>query len=259
MSSLIPRHERILQILQGEETVSVAELAGQLGVSAVTIRTDLAYLEGEQLLRRVRGGARRARPARFEAKTERDLDDRQEDKTRIAAAAAAMVHSGDTIILDGGTTTLALAQALPDSLHDVMIVTNSVEVALVLQGKKGLSVYLTGGKLRESSKNGSRSLVSPMATLLLQQINADIAFLCCAGIDVVRGFTNANIEEAEMKHAMMASARRTVVVADHSKVGHIGVSRIAGLTDVSLLVTSAGVSGKVQDEMEAAGLKIVIA
>ncbi|WP_417480599.1 DeoR/GlpR family DNA-binding transcription regulator [Maricaulis maris] len=258
-AGLIPRHERILQILEEAQSASVSSLVEQLGVSAVTIRSDLAFLEGERLLRRVRGGARLARPARFEIKPEAEQGDFMEERARIGRAAAAIVHSGDTIILDGGATTLAVAQALPDGLRDVVVITNGLEIAVYLQKHTGVSVYLTGGKMRETGNAGAHTLVNPMAEYLLRQVTADVAFLCCSGADAGRGFTNASIEEAEMKHAMIAAARRSVVVADHGKIGHVGVARIARMGDISLFITGRGAGGQGVSALEGAGQKVLLA
>ncbi|WP_209737393.1 DeoR/GlpR family DNA-binding transcription regulator [Aureimonas populi] len=258
-SALAPRHRSILRILEADGEAAVARLAGELGVSEVTIRSDLSDLEARRLLRRVRGGARIARPARFEPPQEVSIETFANEKERIGLAAAAMIKSGDTIILDSGTTTLALARALPKTLHDVVAVTNSIDIAIALDPHSGVDVFVTGGRMRTSSRNSTRTMVAPMGTLLLEKISADIAFLCCAGIDARRGFTNANIEETEMKQAMMAAARRTVMLADGSKLGHIGVVRIARLAEVSALITDASVSGAPLEALQEAGLDVVIA
>ena len=92
------------------------------------------------------------------------------------------------------------------------------------------TVMVTGGTLKRTGRDPrSRSLIPPFGVLLLAQINADCAYLCCAGIDAERGFTNAHFEEAEMKRAMLASARRAVVLGDHGKIGHVAGARIASV------------------------------
>ena len=143
--------------------------------------------------------------------------------------AARMVRNGETILIDAGTTTRAMALALPQDLRDVVVITSNLEIAISLENHVGITVMVTGGTVKKTGRNPrSRSLVPPFAGLLIAQINADCAYLCCTGIDVDRGFTNAHFEEVEVKRAMLSSARRAVVLGDHGKIGHVAGARIAG-------------------------------
>lgn len=259
-SPLLPRHQRILEILARDRIVEVVKLSEALGVSAVTIRSDLDALDRRQLLRRIRGGAMAVRPARFERPLDVLHDDFAEEKERIGAMAARMVRNGETIILDAGTTAIAMAMALPEDLRDLVVVTSSLDVALALHEHPGVSVFVTGGKLKKTGRNvRSHSLISPFGTLLLQQINADCAYVCCAGIDLERGFTNAHFEEVEIKRAMIASARRVVMLGDRGKIGHVAGARIAGVAEVTALVTDTGAPAADVQALEAAGLQVLLA
>lgn len=257
---LIPRHERILEILHRERVVEVVRLSEVLGVSAVTIRTDLDTLERRQLLRRIRGGAMEVRPARFERPLDLPSQSFAAEKERIGAMAARMVRNGETIILDAGTTALALAVALPQDLRDIVVVTSSLDIAIALDAHDGVTVVVTGGKMKKTGRNlRSHSLIPPFGTLLLQQINADCAYLCCAGVDAERGFTNAHFEEVEIKRAMIASARRVVMLGDHGKIGHVAGARIAGLSEVTAFITDTEATpGQIQ-ALEGAGLQVLLA
>jgi len=259
-ASPLSRHERILQALEQHGFVEVTALAEALGVSAVTIRADLDALERRKLVRRVRGGATAFRPARFERPMDLPSQSYSAEKERIGNAAASLVRGGETIILDAGTTTLALAAALPKTLTDVVVVTNALDIAIALQTHPGVTVIVTGGRLKKAGRNAnSRSLISPFGTHLLREINADIAFLCCAGVDVTRGFTNGNWDEAEVKQAMIGSALRVIVVADHGKIGHVGSARIAPLAGVDLFITDSEASAADIQALEATGLRVVVA
>ncbi|WP_420102620.1 DeoR/GlpR family DNA-binding transcription regulator [Bosea sp. (in: a-proteobacteria)] len=258
--SSLPRHERILATLAERGTVEVAALAEALGVSAVTIRADLDALEKRRLIRRIRGGAMALRPSRFERPLDLPSQSFSEEKQRIGALAASMVRDGETIILDSGTTSLALAQNLSEALTDVVVVTNGLDIAIALRNHPGLTVIVTGGRVKTGGRNlESSSLISPFGTTLLREINADIAFLCCAGIDAERGFTNGNWDEAEVKKAMIDAARRVVFVADHAKIGHVGSARIASLDAAEALVTDNGAPAADIQRLEAAGLRIAVA
>ena len=259
-AGLLPRHQRILEILAADRVVEVVKLADTLGVSAVTIRSDLDALERRQLLRRIRGGATAVRPARFERPLDLPGHNFAAHKERIGAMAARMVRDGETIALDAGTTAIAMAMALPADLRDIVVFTSSLDVALVLHRHPGVTVYVTGGRLKKTGRNmGSHSLIPPFGTLLLQQINADCAYLCCAGIDLERGFTNAQYDEIEIKRAMMASARRVVVMGDHGKIGHVAGARFAAVSEVTALITDSDAPPADVQALEGAGLQVLLA
>jgi DeoR/GlpR family transcriptional regulator of sugar metabolism len=257
---LSPRHERIMEMLRKERVVEVSRLAEALGVSAVTIRTDLDTLERRQMLRRIRGGAMAVRPARFERPLDLPSQSFAAEKERIGQMAARMVRHGETIILDAGTTAMAMALALPDDLRDILVVTSSLDIAIALDIHPGVSVMVTGGKMKKTGKNSrSHSLIPPFGSLVLRQINADCAYICCTGVDAERGFTNAYFEEVEIKRAMMASARRVVFLGDHAKIGHVAGARIADLSEVTLLVTDKDAPASEVQALEAAGLQVLLA
>lgn len=247
-------------MLGQERVVEVAHLSEVLGVSAVTIRSDLDALERRMLLRRIRGGAMSIQPARFERPLDLPSQRFGEEKERIGALAARMVRNGETVILDAGTTTLAMAAAMPEDLRDVVVITSSLDIAITLESHAGVTVMVTGGTIKKTGRNSrSRSLISPFAGLLLAQINADCAYLCCAGIDSERGFTNAHFEEVEVKRAMLSSARRAVMLGDHGKMGHVAGARIATVAEVARLVTDKGAAPAQVHRLEAAGLEVVLA
>ncbi|MGZ2257117.1 DeoR/GlpR family DNA-binding transcription regulator [Roseobacter sp. A03A-229] len=251
------RHRRILEIIAQDRSAEVATLSEALGVSAVTIRSDLDILDRRMLLRRVRGGAVAVESARFERPVDLPGRNFTDEKARIGAAAAAKVRDGETIILDAGTTTLAMAMALPEGLTDVMVITSSLDIAIELEEHSGITVVVTGGTLKKSGRNKrSRSLIPPLAGLLLESLNADCAYLCCAGVDASRGFTNAHPEEAEVKRAMIAAARRSVMLADHGKIGHVAGARIAPIRDIAALITDRGAPAADIAALEAASVTV---
>lgn len=247
-------------MLTHQRVVEVAQLSEVLGVSAVTIRTDLDALERRRLLRRIRGGAIAVQPARFERPLDLPTHNFAAQKERIGAMAARMVRDGETIILDAGTTTLAMAFALPQDLKDIVVITSSIDIAIALEGHPGVTVMMTGGTVKKTGRNPhSRSLVPPFAGLLLAQLNADCAYLCCMGVDAQRGFTNASFEEVETKRAMLASARRAVMLGDYGKIGHVAGAQIASTGEIATLVTNAEAAQADVQSLEAAGLQVLLA
>lgn len=249
------RHQQILAQLASGGRVDVMELAEHLKVSTVTIRADLHFLEKSQVLRRIRGGAIAVRPSRYERPVDINASLRSAEKNAIAALAAEMIRDGETIIMDTGSTVAALANTFPRNLTDIAVVTNSLPVATELVDHSGATVIVTGGTLRPRLN----SLISPFGDLILKEINADIAFMSCAGVDPTKGFTNGNWEEAEIKKAMIRAAGRVVFLADHTKIGHIATARIALLDQVDTLITDSNTSADILRELRAAGLEVLVA
>ncbi|MEQ8966912.1 MAG: DeoR/GlpR family DNA-binding transcription regulator [Azospirillaceae bacterium] len=248
------RHQTILDILGRRGNVRVGDLADALGVSAVTIRSDLDYLESQAVLRRTRGGAVPVRPRRHELPLEVTSQDNPEAKARIGAAAAEMVRDGETVIIDVGSTTSEMAKVLSPALSDVVVVTNALNIALTLETHAGITVVVTGGTLRPLQ----HSLVAPYGSLLLSHINADVAFIGCNGVHAEKGFTNTNLAEAEVKHAMIQAATRVVFVCDSSKLMQVATARVAGLDDADMLITDDGASADVVRALRRSGLEVLV-
>lgn len=250
------RRDAILALVRDRGFVRVAELSAAFGVSEVTVRTDLDALEAAALLARVHGGAVAAgREPIAEPAFEQSLSDLWDQKQRIAAAAAALVVSGSSVILDVGTTTTALARALVarTELQDLVVFTNGLSVALELERAiPRFTVVVSGGTLRPLQ----HSLVNPLADSLFASIHADIAFIGCSGVDVAHGVTNINLPEAEIKQRMLGAARQRIVLADSSKIGQLHLGRVGALGDLDRLITGAEADAELIQELRDAGLAV---
>ncbi|MCY1693178.1 DeoR/GlpR family DNA-binding transcription regulator [Curtobacterium sp. SL109] len=252
------RQDRIVAIVDGAPgLVRTAALAAALGTSEVTVRQDLAVLDREARVRRVHGGAVRPGVGSPERPFEETAVEHRAAKAAIGRAAAALVRSGECVVLDVGTTPAAVAEALVarEDLVDVTVVTNSLTTALALErAVPRFTVVVTGGTLRPLQ----HSLVAPFNGTVLPMIIADVVFLGGTGVDVEHGLTNVNLPETEAKRMLAATARRTVVVVDGSKFGraHIGVVR--GLDDIDVIVTAEAPSELVE-HVRAAGVQVVVA
>lgn len=252
------RRDRLLALLREHEFVRVTDLAARFEVSEVTVRSDLDALEDRGLLRRVRGGA----VPRSSTPVERPFEEAEvaaaEQKRAIARAAAATVRDGDTIVLDVGTTTTAIAQELAarQELSDVTVFTSSLTIALALEAATPrLTVVVTGGTLRPKQ----HSLVEPLAGLVLGSIRAGTAFVGCNGVDVDRGVTNVNLPETEVKKLIIRSSQRRVVCADGTKLGQVALAHVCDLDDVDLLITSADADPDLVAALRATGLDVQLA
>ncbi|ROQ16016.1 DeoR family transcriptional regulator [Rathayibacter sp. PhB93] len=253
-SALERRFEmRLLAEKQG--FVSVADLSDRLGVSVVTVRSDLDRLAGEGTVQRVRGGAVPTGERSGERSFEEGLASASDEKAAIGREAAASVVSGESVILDVGTTTLAIAHALVarDDLRDVTVVTNGLSIALALEPAiPRFTVVVTGGTLRPLQ----HSLVEPLASEVLERIRADVVFVGCTGVHPEAGVTNVNLPEATLKRRMLHAATRRVVVADSSKLGVVDLGRVAGTEEFDRLLTGAAAGDAVMGRLEAAGLAV---
>jgi DeoR family transcriptional regulator of aga operon len=252
------RQDRIAGIVWDEGFARVTDLADRFGVSAVTVRADLTALEGRARVRRVRGGAVPPSGLLGERPFESSQWESPLEKSSIGVRAAAMIASGDTVILDVGTTTTAIARALVlrGELRDVTVVTNGLNIALELErAAPRISVVVTGGTLRPLQ----HSLVNPLGTALLERLHASLAFVGCNGVDPEAGITNVNLPEAEIKRAMLLAARRRVIVADGSKIGEVELAKVCDLEEVSVLITDPSADPEVLTGIAAAGCQVELA
>jgi len=259
------RREHAQQIVDERGFVRVSELRSAFGISGVTARADLDALERQGGLRRVHGGAVPAQSpgdsAGFRAEREHSFEETLEasviPKQQIAEIAAGLVQSGQSVILDVGTTTHAIARALAarNDLHDVVIITNGLSIALELeQTIPRFTVIVTGGSLRPLQ----HSLVEPLAGMVLSQIHADLVFIGCNGVDVAGGVTNINLPEAGVKALMLAAAERVIVVADHSKLGRVHLGGVGPLSAFHTLITDAAADPAALESLREAGLNVLL-
>lgn len=208
------RHAALLRLVR-EGVTSVEDLSGRTGVSASTVRRDLARLREEGAVARTYGGALPAAPFH-----ERSVGDsarvRVEAKQRIATAALPLVPAGGRIFLDAGTTCGALARliAADEGLGPLTVVTRGLETALVLADAEHVELELLGGRLRRLS----HGLVGPLAALALDRMAFDVAFLGADAVDVRRGVGEPTVEETSLKEQVAGIARRAVVLADATKL-----------------------------------------
>ena len=233
------RQTLILERVREDGGVRVADLARELGVSDMTVRRDLELLHNRGLIEKVHGGATSLPgSALFEPGFAVKLRLQQDEKDAIADAAVGLITPGTAIGISAGTTTYALARRLID-VAGLTVVTNSVPVADVLHraGRSDQTIILTGGV-----RTPSDALVGPFAVAALRTIHLDQVFMGVHGMDPQSGFTTPNVLEADTDRALIASARRLVVVADSSKWGVIGISSIARLDEADTLVTDSGLT-----------------
>jgi DeoR/GlpR family transcriptional regulator of sugar metabolism len=225
------RKSHILGVLRRDGQVVAKALSAELSLSEDTIRRDLRELAQEGLLQRVHGGALPASPAVA------DFSGRQQvapdEKIAIGRAAAALVQPGQVVFIDGGTTAVQMARHL-DSRLRATVVTHSPSVALELVPHAGIEVVMIGGRLfRHSIVNVGAGAVEE-----IKRIRADLYFMGVTGIHPEAGLSTGDLEEANIKRALMTASAETVVLASSEKLGGASAYVIAPVGDVSTMVVS---------------------
>lgn len=246
------RHERICQMIAARGECSVEELAAALGVSGMTVRRDLQALAAAGKVIRTHGGAAMAERISFEFDFLSRVKEQQPAKEAIAATAARLVEEGESVLLDSGTTTLALSRALRGK-KGLRIITTSLPIASQLQYDQEISVLLLGGYVRP----GSPDLAGGLTEANLETLCADLAFVGADGIDARGAVYNQSPEVARMLAKMVAAARRVYVVADHSKLGRTALCRFGHLKDCAGLVTDAAADRSLVAKLERAGVRVI--
>jgi DeoR family transcriptional regulator of aga operon len=248
------RHENILQELKEIGKVSVQKLSGDLEVSEVTIRKDLRVLEDKGLLFRTHGGATQSNPYTSDRPVSEKENIQAEEKNAIAKEAVKLIGENDSIILASGTTTLAVARKIHPTKR-LNVITSALNVSLELSGHENVEVLQLGGQLRQSST----SVVGPYAEEFMEGITCGILFLGVDGIDLDFGLTTSNLMEASLNQKFINVAQYTVVIADHTKFGKRGFSRICSLDKVQHIITDDRIETELITKLEEAGVQVTIA
>ena len=249
------RRQAIAALVARAGRLSVAELAAKFDVTTETVRRDLSVLDRGGLVRRVHGGVVPASALRVleEAVTDRDRAN-TEEKDRIAAAALRMVPEGGCMVLDAGTTTARLAGLLPLDRR-LEVVTHAVPIATRLAGHAAVELYLLPGRVRANTQ----AAVGEDTVESVSRLRSDVAFLGTNGVSVGHGLSTPDRSEAAVKRAIVASAKKVVVLADADKLGMEALVQFASLPEVDVLVTDARASRDEVRALEAAGVEVVVA
>ncbi len=244
------RRNRIIEILNNQKKILVADLSELFETSEVTIRKDLDILEKRGLLRRVHGGA--MANGFFVNDLSLNLKERihLKEKQKIADKAASLIKEGDVVILDSGSTTTQLARNIK-YMNGVTVITNAINIASELAASE-LEVILTGGILREKSF----SLVGPIAEDTLRSITADKLFLGVDGFDFEYGITTPNILEAKVNQLMIKASVEVILLTDSSKFGKRAKCVIADTTKIQKIITDKNIKAEDLQRFKDMGIQV---
>lgn len=243
------RKELLLQRLRQDGRIVAKEIADELGLSEDSIRRDLRELDEAGLAVRVYGGALPASPAVADYAARTAVA--PESKRRIAAAAAALIKPGATVILDGGTTTLAMVEAIPRTWRGT-IITHSPTIAAALLNHDA-EVFVIGGHLFKHSAVACGAAAVEAAS----RISADLFFLGVTGVHATTGLTTGDADEAAMKRTLASRAAETYVLASEEKIGAASRYSVLPLGEVAGIITDSAKSNATARELTAAGAKLV--
>ncbi len=230
-------------------SVDVAQLATSLGVSGATIRRDLQSLSASHLLLRTHGGAVVGDVGQ-ELSVGIKATRNQAEKQRIGRAAASLVEDGAVVGLTGGSTATELARALADR-RGITVVTNAINIAAELATRPQITLVVIGGVARPSYE-----MVGPAAEMMLDNYHLDIAFIGVDGLSAQEGCTTYHEMEAQTDRNFLERSRRSVVIADSSKIGKVTFARIVALSQIHDIVTDTGADPERLRELGESGVRI---
>jgi DeoR family fructose operon transcriptional repressor len=248
------RSRRIIEMLRERPEISVAELAQAFDSSQATIRRDLRVLDMNGLLRRTYGGALSSEQVLFEPTVlERAGVEPNAKRAMGRYAVDHLIKDGNVVLLDAGSSVGELARALSQSKMNLTIITNSLPHATVLGRLPTIRLYMLGGEFRVAT----HACTGSWAEQMLATIRADVAFLGVNGIDLKDGLTTPTIEDAHVKRAMILAARKTVVLADHTKFGRSAFAFVAALDAIDVVLTDDKTPLNVREAIQALGVEVV--
>lgn len=253
LCSMSERHKKILEILQFQGSISVADLAERMNVSEVTIRKDLTALEAQNKLYRTHGKAIPLSPYIGDRHINEKEKQHVQEKRLIGRQATSMLEEHDSILIASGTTILYAAREMV-SARNLTVITASVSVSSILSQNKYIDVIQLGGLVRESSV----SVVGSFAENMLSYFNCSKLFMGADGLDLEFGATTTNMMEANLNRMMMASAQKTILLIDSSKFGKKGFSKICDLEKIDQVITDSNIPQVYLENLEELGIEVTV-
>lgn len=248
------RKQQILALIKNNEKVSVAQLCDVFNVSSSTIRNDLRDLENSNLLRRTHGGAMVKFKTGYELDTQHKEGQYQSEKEKIAKLALDLIDDGDTIMLDTGTTTIELARILSKK-RNLTVVINDILIARCLEEIEDINIVFIGGIIRKKF----HCTVGTLGTRMISEMTVDKAFMAANGISMKKGATTPDINQAEIKKAMISISNKVIVLCDSSKVGCNSFAQFANLQQIHTIITDAAIDENLRRDFETSEIEVIIA
>ncbi|MBE6422227.1 DeoR/GlpR family DNA-binding transcription regulator [Succinivibrio dextrinosolvens] len=246
------RLQSILDYLKNHNLATVDDLVKVTGASAATIRRDLIKLNNDGTVYRVHGSVTLNNSVRQPTTSEK-VGQHHEAKIRIANEAVKLVNSGNSLILDAGTTTIELARKLNNI--PLKVITSDLNIGMLLSDNQNVSVVITGGELDSSSQ----SCIGEIARNVLSRLHPDYAFISCNAWDIKYGITAPTSDKANFKHDLIESGACTVLLADSSKYGKSQLFSVADIRDIDVIITDNNLPESVAEQIRSLGIKLILA
>lgn len=249
----LARRSKILELLNKDNVISVAEISKMFDVSEVSVRNDFALFEKKGLLIRTRGGAISNQISNFDLNLNQRLKHNYKQKQKIGKRAAELIKDGSSILMDSGSTIIEVAKNLKNK-KNIKLITNSLPIADIVADNDQIEVIITGGTLRPEM----RSLIGATAEKTISNYSCDIAILGADGIDTDMGFYTKLESEARLVQTMMKSSRKRIIVTDSSKFGEKRFVKIADISDVDVIITDDAISAEDVKKIALQGVELII-
>ncbi len=247
-----PRRRLLLELIASRGFATLEELVRQLGVSESTVRRDLESLDATGAIKRTHGGAVMSADVRAMPALEDRMTSAAAEKRAIGRTTANLIDDGDTVLLDGGTTTFEVARALLG--RPVQVVTNSLPIANLFSSGKQSDVILIGGYV--SPRTGVA--MGPLAVEMMRGIRVRRTIMGAGGI-VAEGVYNSNVLLVETERQMMACAQEVVIVADHTKFGRLSLSKLCDLGAIDAIVADPAIPDEFRTLLDQSGVALHVA
>jgi len=252
------RSEQIVKLLLRAGSATMEEILAVAGSSAPSIRRDLVRLENRGLIRRTHGGATLVEPLLYEPfRYDSSFLAREQrfaaEKRKIGLAAAELVQANETVGLSAGTTTTYIGRSLRHR-EKIQVITNAINIGMELCNQPGIRTYLTGGVVPWA---WSFSLTGNAALTFLDDVYMDKVFLSVTGLDVERGATSLEPDEALVYRKMLKQSKQVIVVADSSKLDKVGPALICPSSEIHILITDAGATAASINPFERHGIRVI--
>lgn len=247
------RYQKILSLLERDNSIRVSTLVKMFAVSIETVRRDLEFLEKQGYLRRVHGGAVLSKlDSKKPAFTDREKEHLNEKK-EIADIAMGYIREGQSLALDYGTTTFEVAKALKNNFESLTILTNSMIIANELSSMPKYTTIVTGGILKAEEY----SLFGPLTQSTISQFHIDTAFISVTGISLKDGLTDYVLEGIEIQKKMIEVSDEVIILAQSDKFDCVSLSKICEIDRVNMIITDSGLNNKVYEKYTKEGVSII--
>ena len=248
------RRDALLGLLKRDDIGQLSKLADSLGVSTSTVRRDLDKLEQQGNVRRIRGGAVYLDPRDADLPWDWRWQEHATEKRIIGSAAARLIHEGEMVFLDAGSSCVYLAEQLHGA-KGITVVTNSLPVMWELRDDSGVNLVAIGGEFNFEEKY----FYGPRFEQELAQMHLDRFFMGILSIDAEHGLSESHLAEISVKRALMQASRQRIVLADGTKVGRASNFRLCHISNIDVLVTDSGADAGKLEQLERAGVQVVVA